>query len=115
MELPSAPHHLIIQSNSFLLNAVLPHHINKYTEVDPQFVSHVRNEFNVDDLASGAKNETAALELYYKDKNRMAEGGFHLRKWKTNEPEVAKVIESESIKEMNFKTKNVTICMLKRS
>ena len=43
--------------------------------------------------------------MHYKVKNRMAEGGFHLRKWKTNEPEVAKVIESESIQEMNFKTK----------
>ena len=94
-----------VNSSPFLLNAVLRHHIDKYAEVDPQFVSHVRNEFYVDDLASGAKNVTAAVELYYKVKNRMAEGGFHLRKWKTNEPEVAKVIESESIQEMNFKTK----------
>ena len=35
----------------------------------------------------------------------MAKGGFHLRKWKTNEPEVAKVIESEAIQEVNSNTK----------
>ena len=63
-----------VNSSPFLLNAVLRHHIDKYTVADPQFVSHVRNEFYVDDLASGAKNVTAALESYYKVKVKEQDG-----------------------------------------
>ncbi len=72
-------------SSPFLLNAVLRHHINKYAEQDPEFVEKLLGGFFVDDLVTGGKNTKDALNLYGKAKERMKEGGFSLRKWKTND------------------------------
>ena len=51
----------------------------------------------VDDLNSGADNTQEALHLYARTKEIMRQGGFNMRKWKTNCPEVAQVVkEAES-------------------
>ena len=84
-----------VNSSPFLLNAVLRHHIEQYQEIDPDFVSKVSKEFYVDDWASGAQDIETAMNLYHKVKLRMLEGGFNLRKWKTNEPELAQMIQKE--------------------
>jgi hypothetical protein len=39
----------------------------------------------VDDLVSGGENVAQTHKLYLKAKMRLAEGGFQLRKWKTND------------------------------
>ena len=68
----------------FLLTGMMRHHFAKYSEVDLDFMEKVKNGFFVDDLTSGAKTADEAFELYLKTKGRMAEGGFIMRKWKTN-------------------------------
>jgi hypothetical protein len=46
----------------------------------------------VDDLNGGGDTPGEVLELYEKASQRMSEGGFTLRKWRTNDPDVRKVI-----------------------
>ena len=41
--------------------------------------------FNIDDMVSGDGTTDRAFDLYSKAKVRMANGGFRLRKWKTND------------------------------
>ena len=77
----------------FLLNGTLRHHIEKYEKEDPEFVRKLVESFYVDDLATGSHSKCDAFHLYQKTKNRMAEGGFVLRKWKSNSQELVAMIE----------------------
>ena len=89
-------------ASPFLLNCVLRHHIRRYEEEDPEFVKTLIGGFFVDDLVTGGADPQEALTLYEKAKRRMSEGGFTLRKWKTNDGELAKELsqrEGESAKE----------------
>ena len=82
-----------VNSSPFLLNAVLRHHVETYKEVDPNFVTKILQSFYVDDLVSGSNSLEDAFSLYRKAKSRMLEGGFRLRKWKTNSTVLAKAIQ----------------------
>ena len=79
--------------NPFLLNGTLRHHIEKYEKEDPEFVRKFMESSYVDDLATGSNSKCDAFHLYQKIKNRMAEGGFVLRKWKSNSQELVAMIE----------------------
>ena len=86
-----------VNSSPFLLNAVLRHHLEKYKEIDPQFVDCLTKSFFVDDLVTSCRSSEEAYLLYEKAKSRMMEGGFKLRKWKTNVDELSvKILERES-------------------
>ena len=74
-----------VNSSPFLLNAVLRHHLCTFQEIDPNFVFQLSQSFYVDDLVTGSANTEEAYTLYSKAKERMLEGGFQLRKWKTND------------------------------
>ena len=53
----------------------------------------------MDDLNGGGDTREDAIELYSKSSQRMSEGGFTLRKWKTNDPELQKlIVETEDCK-----------------
>ena len=82
-----------VNSSPFLLNAVLRHHVETYKEVDSNFVPKILQSFYVDDLVSGSNSLEDAFSLYRKGKSRMLEGGFRLRKWKTNSTVLAKAIQ----------------------
>jgi hypothetical protein len=43
------------------------------------------NSFYVDDLVTGSDTPDGAFELYQRSKERLDEGGFKLRKWKSND------------------------------
>ena len=79
-------------ASPFLLNCVLRQHIEKYKDEDPEFVDKLVGGFFVDDLVTGTKDTQDALTLYEKAKVRLKDGGFTLRKWKTNKQELAKEI-----------------------
>ena len=81
----------------FLLTGTMRHHFAKYSEVDPNFVEKVKNGFFVDDLASGAKTVGEAFELYLKTKGTIAEGGFIMRKWKTNSTQLMEKIQEAEV------------------
>ena len=57
-------------------------------EGDKEFSEELLRSFYVDDLASGESNTERAYLLYRKSKERMNEGGFKLRKWRTNDSEL---------------------------
>ena len=74
-----------VNCSPFLLNGVLRYHINTYREKDPKFSGSLSRSFYVDDLVLGCKDVYEGKVLYEKCKDRMKEGGFNLRKWKTND------------------------------
>ena len=77
-----------VSSSPFLLNAVIRHHLQKYQGEDPKFVEKMNEGFFVDDLVTSCQDVKEALTLYEKAKERMMEGGFRLRKFKTNNKEL---------------------------
>ena len=85
-----------VSSSPFLLNATIKHHIEQYKEADPEFVEKFLRSIYVDDLSSGASEVDAAYELYLKSKLRLAEGGFNLRKFVSNDSNCPELTETES-------------------
>ena len=57
----------------------------------------------MDDLNSGAKSTEEGFEFYKKVKSRFSEASFNIRKWRTNDPELRKLIhDDENRKILNF-------------
>jgi hypothetical protein len=54
---------------------------------DKDFADKLLRSFYVDDLATGEVCTESAYLLYTKARERMNEGGFKLRKWRTNDSE----------------------------
>ena len=77
-----------VNSSPFLLNGVLRHHISKCQELDPEFATKLASNFYVDDLVFGASNVDDARNLHLKAIERMKEGGFNLRNWKSSNVEL---------------------------
>ena len=102
-----------VRSSPFLLNAVLQHPVKTYQEQDPEFASKLLHSFYVDDLVSGCENSEKALDLYEKAKERMLEGGFKLRKWKTNDEELLKEIQKRESEEKQGKSSQEDISYAK--
>ena len=98
-----------LNASPFLLNATLRHHISKYNSVDPEFVKKLLDSFYVDDLVTGEDNENEAYKLYGKARERMANAGFRLRKWLTNDKDLRdkiSTIENLSAEKMTSKRKH---------
>ena len=85
-----------VNSSPFLLNATLRHHISKYAIHDRNFADKLLRSFYVDDLATGEASTEAAYLLYTKAKERMNEGGFKLRKWRTNDSKLRAQIQEST-------------------
>ena len=81
-----------------ILGATIQHHLKLYKQSDPEMFKLLEKSFYVDDLLTGESNDEKALTIYHRAKQLMAEGGFNLRKWKTNSVELQRAIaESESV------------------
>ena len=104
--------HMVFGLNSlpFLLNASLRYHFSKYKELDPKFVQQMLESFYVDDLVSGDDSMQSTYNLYLKAKTRLAKGRLKLRKWKTNDSELRKRIDSEK----NSTNQNATTSAIDR-
>ncbi|XP_068670918.1 uncharacterized protein [Montipora foliosa] len=83
-----------VNSSPFLLNATLRHHISQYS-LDAEFVENLLNSFYVDDLVSGERNLERCLLLYEKSKKCLSAGGFNLRKWISNSPQLLELIRED--------------------
>lgn len=88
-----------VSSSPFLLNATIRHHMEKYSDLYPQFVRTFLRSIYVDDVSCGADNDDNAFELYLKSRHILAEGGFNLRKFVTNSGTLSRRIEQN---ESNF-------------
>ena len=96
-----------VNASPFLLNAVIRNHVTKFQDIDPEFVKKMLNSFFVDDLCTGAKTVQEAISLFDKSKTRMLEGGFNLRKWKSNNGEVREYVSRCEGKSKGLASANV--------
>ena len=83
-----------LNASPFLLNGTIRHHLETFALKDPDFVKRMVEGFYVDDLVTGERTAGKAFTLFEKARDRMAKGGFNLRKWKTNDPELRDKISS---------------------
>ena len=60
--------------------------------VDPELARKVKKHFYVEDLNSGAQGTKKGFEFYKKVKSRFSEVGFNIRKWRTYDTELRKLI-----------------------
>ena len=92
-----------VTSSQFLLNGTVQTHAKKYENIDPEFARKVKKHFYVDDLNSGAKSTEEGFEFYKKVKSRFSEASFNIRNWRTNDPELRKLINDyENCKIVNI-------------
>ena len=80
-----------------VLGAVIVHHVNKYHSQYPELVSLIEDSLYVDDLVTGAGSKDEAFDVYLNCKHLMKEGGFNLRKWKSNSLTLMKRIETVEV------------------
>lgn len=77
-----------VSSSPFLLNATIKFHLERYLESNENVVQKLLRSTYVDDVITGADSEEAAFDLYAQAKNLFRQGGFNLRKFLTNSPEL---------------------------
>ena len=88
-----------VNCSPFLLNGTLRIHLQKYELDDPRLFLKMLRSLYVDHLVSGGKNKEEVKGLYDHASKRLAEGGFKLRKWHTNDKELSRLVhETESSK-----------------
>ena len=81
-----------------ILGTVILHHLKLYEQSKPEMTELLKNSLYVDDLITGEQTEDAALAVYKTTKKIMSEGGFNLRKWKTNDRQLqVKIDNCESV------------------
>ena len=82
-----------VSSSPFLLNATIDHHLKQFSSTKPELVELLLRSIYVDDIVAGAASEESALKLYKESKGVLREGGFNLRKFTSNVPQVQKSID----------------------
>ena len=78
---------------SFLLNATVRKHGQPYEKIDEEFARIVRNKFYVDGLNCGVNDVEKDFDLYKKMKFRSGKASFVVRKWRTNDGTLCKLIQ----------------------
>ena len=69
---------------------------SKNYEFDIDFVIKIIDCFYVDDFTDGESDFYKALDLLKKLKLRFLDGNFHLRKWRTKDPKLRKIISENN-------------------
>ena len=77
-----------VTSSPFLLNATIKQHLQKYANGNPELVKALLNSLYVDDMTSGESTVERRFDLFVNSRKIMAEGGFNLRKWQSNSPQL---------------------------
>ena len=90
--------HLVfgLRPSPAILGSVISHHLDKYQSRHPEVIKSIKNSFYVDDLISGGDTVEEAFNTYLVANKAMSEGGFNLRKWNSNSPELISRITSAS-------------------
>ena len=66
--------------------------MSQFIYEDPKFVETVLNSLHVDDLDAGADSVEEAYNFFRKAKQKFAEGGFNLRKFRSNSAELEQLV-----------------------
>ena len=91
-----------ITSSLFLLYGTVRHHLSKYLENESGTVEQIMDDLYVDDLVNGCNEPEEGKTLYERSKAISSEVGFDLRKWVTNDTELAGYIESRENGDCNL-------------
>ena len=67
-----------------ILNETIQQHLIRYLLKEPEMAKLLCESFYVDDLISGAQDEESGFRTFQRAKELMLNGGFNLRKWRTN-------------------------------
>ena len=76
------------------LQATLKKHVAESQNTD-KFKEKLMNSLHIDDITAGAKTQSEAKEFYIKCKDTLGDGGFNLRKFKSNSAELENEIYKE--------------------
>ena len=76
-----------INASPFLLNATIKHHLEKYPH-ESTVLQELKQQLYVDDWISGGSSTEEVYSKYSLAKDIMSAASFHMRKWKTNDPEL---------------------------
>ena len=90
-----------LKSSPSTLGYVINEHLSKFENSNPDVVKLLKNQLFVDDLAGGANSVKEAFEIFESSKEIMKRGGFNLRKWKSNSPDLMKLIQNDETKSKN--------------
>ena len=88
----------------FLLATTLRKDLNQYSNLDPEFVEQILQSLHVDDLISGTDTMADTKSFFEKSKTRLAAGGFHLRKFKSNSSELEIIIFKKFPYDLKYST-----------
>ena len=72
----------------------------KYENIDPEFTRKVKKHFYVDDLNSVAQSTKEGFKFYKKVKSRFSEASLNIKKWRTNDPDLRKLIHDYENREI---------------
>ena len=81
-----------VTSSQFLLNGIVQAHGSKYEKINPEFARKVKNHFYLDYLNTGVYSTEEGFDFYKKMKVRFLEANFNVRKWRTNDEDLCKLI-----------------------
>ena len=84
-----------LNCSPFLLQGTLEHHLKKHEPIDPELIHKILKSLYVDDLNSGSSSVEEGYELYEKVKGLMLQAGMNMRKWRTNSPELMRMIKQK--------------------
>ena len=84
-----------LKSSPSILGYVINEHLGKFENVQPEIVKLLKNQLFVDDLAGGANSVEEGFQLFESSKEILKTGGFNLRKWKTNNSTLLKLIQND--------------------
>ena len=88
-----------VNCSPFLLNATVEYHLDTFAKEDPQFAESMKRSLYVDDWVGGHDNYEGALKIFDTARSTMAKGGFRLRKWLTNDPNLRPVMRKVASEE----------------
>eukprot|EP00794_Sanderia_malayensis_P016989 gene16989-18701_t len=74
----------------------IPHQPHK--DAHPEITDKLLNALYVDDVTTGDYEEEKCMKIYSVSRKMMTDGGFNLRKWRTNSKELQEKIETEERK-----------------
>ena len=77
-----------------ILGCMISNHLDKYQSRHPEVIQSIKNSFYIDDLISGGDTVEEAFNTYLVANKAMSGGGFNLRKWNSNSPELISRITS---------------------
>ncbi len=81
-----------VKSSPFLATQVLRRHAQTHLNTHPTAARTILSDFYVDDLLSGAPTTELALSLFRELRELCSAAGMDLRKWRTNDPALRKLI-----------------------